>query len=81
LEVQTGAGVLSDVTTAEENAQRIHRELLQLIETYSEEAASDQTSSVSKLLPLIAFSLYNCPQIYGGFSSVGNRYTHRLSIS
>ncbi|KAJ6529164.1 P-loop containing nucleoside triphosphate hydrolase protein [Mycena vulgaris] len=44
--VQTGAGVLSDVTTAEENAQRIHRELLQLIETYSEEAASDQTSSI-----------------------------------
>ncbi|KAJ7889839.1 hypothetical protein B0H14DRAFT_3708517 [Mycena olivaceomarginata] len=43
---QTGAAALSDFTAAQEETQRTHAELLRLIATYSDDATSDQTSSM-----------------------------------
>ncbi|KAF7365944.1 ATPase-AAA-core domain-containing protein [Mycena venus] len=72
--VQTGAGVLSDVTTAEKNAHKIHRELLQLIEAYSEETASDHTCSIYDFSNVgnssTSFSMLPSePQIFNGRDS------------
>ncbi|KAJ7828442.1 hypothetical protein B0H14DRAFT_2811975 [Mycena olivaceomarginata] len=44
--IQTGAAALSDFTAAQEETQRTHAELLRLIATYSDDATSDQASSM-----------------------------------
>ncbi|KAJ7889863.1 hypothetical protein B0H14DRAFT_2691114 [Mycena olivaceomarginata] len=44
--IQTGAAALSDFTAAQEETQRTHAELLRLIATYSNDATSDQASSM-----------------------------------